>query len=211
MQVRLSVVFRLAALALLLSGAPTANAAPPIEFKGLQLGASLDQAKEMFPMLACVPGVKTGVTECVEASGWNRHCARREAYDNEADYEACQRAYNSLKTYAGLRIKRIALVFRDGSFTEAHVFIDPATYEQIVETISAKYGNPTSETSESVQNRFGARYENSLARWMLTDGYIGVNRYGSTLDTGIVILVSRDEVKESARRKPTPQQRSKDL
>ena len=62
-----------------------------------------------------------------------------------------------------------------------------------------RYGRPTQERDEIVQNRMGAKFDNRIVTWEGPRVVITAQRYGPDLTQGYATLQTQEEMKESAR------------
>jgi len=67
--------------------------------------------------------------------------------------------------------------------------------------LQSRWGEPDSLRSEVVENRMGAKFENVLMRWILNDGVLELDRYGTTVTEGALSIsnASLDSVAMSRR------------
>lgn len=61
---------------------------------------------------------------------------------------------------------------------------EPGNFEKVLETFQAAWGAPTSRGSAEVQNRMGAKLQNSIVKWQFADGTLTLQRYGKDLIYG---------------------------
>lgn len=61
-------------------------------------------------------------------------------------------------------------------------------WDQMREALVAKFGQPTSSGSESVQNRMGAQFENDSALWESDASSLLIEKYYGDLDSSVLVL-----------------------
>jgi hypothetical protein len=75
----------------------------------------------------------------------------------------------------------------------SHNFL-PNEVSTIIDIFTRAYGNPT-VTTEHKSNRFGYTVSSVVASWNFDNAEIIVYQYGSSLDHGIINIVSKDYIK----------------
>ena len=164
----------IAALALCAIGSVSAQ---PLEFKGTPFGATFEQFTNGHPEFNCDLSV---------GSAENGVCTvgRSDAI-----------RLRTPVTFAGKNASFMVAQFRRGVFAGLSVSMSSDSYDAIKAAVAEKYGVPKVST-ETVSNRAGFSATNETSIWLLPDGRISVERYGSTLDEGHVWMTSAAEWKQ---------------
>lgn len=93
-------------------------------------------------------------------------------------FDTCKRLAASLQgvcavqfpDLGSLRAEGLTLKVSSGSLETALVVFHPRQFEGIVEALLAKLGKPDTDTVESMQNGYGAKFEGRSLTWMAKDG-----------------------------------------
>lgn len=65
-------------------------------------------------------------------------------------------------------------------------------YERLLAAFKEKYGAPTSEKTEEIQNKMGAVFQNNVSQWVKGKERLTIKKYGSKLDMMSLVLASED-------------------
>lgn len=160
----------------------------PIGFKSVKLGASLADFRSAFPDFDCRQN-----NVCL----FDRelHCLRKIAGPVEG--AACA----TRNTWAGVNVLQVFAWFEAGALRRVSVTFKPQDFEQIVAAATERWGRPKHESTEEIQNRMGARFENRFARWEQGGVGLAVRRYGSRVDAGSALIISTADVIEAQKRR----------
>jgi hypothetical protein len=91
------------------------------------------------------------------------------------------------REFAGGRAFIIASLV-DRKISGFHFRFDQERYMLAFGALQSRWGDPDSLRAEVVKNQMGAEFENTLARWVLSDGVVELDRYVSTVtESGISI------------------------
>jgi hypothetical protein len=146
-----------------------------LEFKGIAIGSDL---------------------RTIEATG-RFNC--RPSTDPTAD-RTCTLKYGQQETIAGARVKLLLLRFYSDRLEAIGIFFDPKDFSSVTDALSQKYGAGAS-TTESIQNRMGATFENRKLTWRKGNAFVRAERYFGKLDTSMVTYQSDFSLEEFARRR----------
>jgi hypothetical protein len=87
-----------------------------------------------------------------------------------------------------------ALIAGTGHLMRISLTIFPDSFDTVVQGAIQKYGKPTRSASNTVQNRMGATFQNQTLIWGNEQGfYIRIDKYGSTLDRGLLYFGSAED------------------
>ena len=159
---------RLALIVSLVSSFVAAQPAP-LEFKGIALGATIDEVRAKYHVDSCSPG--EGVF---------------------AGTERCRIV--GVDSFAGVSWPGVTARFRDGVLGTLSVSIPSRDFDAVATALAEKYGRPTSVETPIVQNRMGAQATNAIHRWARKDGGITAQMYAGNINEGTVRFVSAREL-----------------
>jgi hypothetical protein len=182
------------------AAAQAAFAQPPLEFKGLPLGSSVDQAKQHFAALECRPSTgaaELGDTVCFSLARIG------------CPVGGCEKP--TLATYAGVDLELAVLHFGGDRLLSVSMRYKPEVADQIIEAITLKHGKPTADTRTTVQNRMGAAFEQREATWDTPGGRLKVSRYAGRVTSGLASITGIDAVQYMQSRRPSKEQRLNDM
>lgn len=121
-------------------------AAEPLEFKGVAMGATVDEFKAAATAggdLSCIDEDKSGLKSCLGSTD---------------------------VTYADQRILTISGDFLRDRLASVSIQTDGGTADIIRQAITSKYGNPTSRSQLRQTNDNGTHYSATLYEWKLKQG-----------------------------------------
>lgn len=170
---------RRALVAGLLLSAATAQwaAAQPLEFKGFQLGGDPAELQRQFPELRCfADGCSFDIY-----SSLNPPCPI-------LNPEPCRRELSAKYSFGPISGSRWQIGIEKGAVGLFSVPFVWTQYQQVVDTISAKYGDPTRQQVEAVQSATGATYDSRVATWVRNDGTLEVRERATDIRTGSVLM-----------------------
>lgn len=194
---------KLAALALA-AMSTWACAQERLEFKGVPLGATMEEFKAKNQHFWCTENscYIDGFNPTGHCSLLNRMTALRVAT------QECIDDVRKSATYANQRATLFA-TFRNGTLAKGDARFEPSAFAEIVEAITLRFGNPLKQSTETVQNRAGAVFQNIIVQWSVGGDTLWVRKYGSTVDRGAVIVMDQAEARRiedvlEKRRKTAP-------
>lgn len=157
-----------------------------LEFKGIALGSAIATIED------------TGRFSC------------RDPRNPIAD-RICSLKFNERESIAGAPIRVLVLYYYSGKLETISIAFDEKHFSQVAAALSEKYGQGTL-TSETVQNRMGATFENRILSWRRGQATLEAKRYSGKIDTSSVMYRSDFGLQEFARRRKTSvKNSSKDL
>lgn len=83
-------------------------------------------------------------------------------------------------------------------------------WDQMREALVAKFGQPTSISSESVQNRMGAQFENDSALWESDASSLLIQKYCGDVDSSVLVL-NHNQFRKLAEQQKSENRDVKDL
>lgn len=135
---------------------------PPIELKGVPLGATQAELTEKIHGFSC------SSTRCFYLQS---SASSPEAY-----------RFGSV-TPVGYAVELV-----DDRVAYISVLIQESAYGEALAALKEKYGRPTTERVEKKSNAMGATFESRIATWSRKDGQIKIEQRGSTVDRGSVTM-----------------------
>jgi len=72
----------------------------------------------------------------------------------------------------------------------------PNKFDEIVNALGSKFGPASSSSTGVLSNKFGASFKQETRTWMRDKAILKVEKYGSRLDQGIVVLSSLDALEQ---------------
>jgi len=89
--------------------------------------------------------------------------------------------------------------FRRNHFVRVDLRFESNRFAEVLSIFVERYGRPTSEQRQMVQNRMGAQFENHIVTWEGPKIVINAQRYGADLNEGSATLQTQEELKEGTR------------
>jgi len=170
------------------------QAQQPFSFKGVPLGASEQQLRERFSAFECDDDADRLLRDrlCIASS---QSCAGRGARE-----PMCQTHLQELLTYGGAEASLVTVGFYAGKLSRVDLTINVSDYTRVVAAITEAYGKATTTRTETIQNRMGARFENSIFEWKRAGSTIRTVQRTSIVDKGSVSVYFDSAVTEYSRR-----------
>lgn len=161
---------------LLLAAFPTRS--EPFRLKGLEPGLTKQQIEQIHPgaTATCLKPEKT--TVCYYAPG------------------ASLKDAPSLDTYAGFRVSRWTLIFRNETLEALSVSLPSGAFEDLIGYYAKQHGQPHCGSSQ-VQNALGAKFDQRICEWRADGVALTARKRSSSITQMEVSLTSE----ESARRR----------
>jgi hypothetical protein len=159
----------------------------PYAFKELRIGMSLEQMKAQRTGLDC-----------------------KKTNNPIGDIVCTSLSPND--TIAGVQLKSIMVGFHNDVLTSVLLTFDSRSFRTVTSALSEKYGTPTSEKTDIVQNRAGATFDNRNVVWKNASGELTASERFSKITDSSVQLFSADYRRFFMDRKAADQKgRAKDL
>lgn len=174
-----------------------------LDFKGIQLGSTDEVVRQEFPQLYCTVPLEKARTETKDffRQYWERKAT-------EADL-VCQRAFGDrdpvwpVREFAGHKAGSVGFSYFAGKLVKADATLPVFAFRDIVEGLTAKYGPPSSNTTEQVQNRMGATFLNEIVSWRRGNATLSVTKYTTDLETARYSLTADGYWQEVEKRRAT--------
>lgn len=189
-------------LLFLVSWSACAQSSPDdVMFKGFPLGGHIDDFKQKFPDFDCAG--KNCFFDC------KINCAPsfRGAPYNPSTYNAMDCIKRN--TYGDVILNKAVAQFEDTGLRRVTVEFSPSSFDRLEKALRERYGPPSTENRETMQNRMGATFENQRSTWIKASGVLWNTKYASSLDRGAVHILSQEEwdrtkQREEQRRQSAP-------
>jgi hypothetical protein len=92
---------------------------------------------------------------------------------------------------------QVDVYLNDGAVYSITVTFDSQDYNNFAASCDRKFGKPSSRRHESLQNRFGATFDNESSTWSAQDSSRAIlTRYASDPSTGLLMLDSARKVRD---------------
>lgn len=182
------------------------------EFRGIELGAPIEALRAMpYPdtgnshlgenleatvRLVCTGDVHDPIASPMDVYGWAKDAGVVKcAWMTPPDKSAYRFSWDNagLKVGRGWSMEPVYEFLPDsgGARRLSRVFVPLRinVFAGVLEAITAKYGAPTTSTTEPVQNRMGAKFESATATWDDgTSSIVLASRVGSIDEATLVFL-----------------------
>lgn len=190
-----------AILVLLLFTASSTYAVDSLEFKGLNIGSTPEELRTKYPELICSDPKQEATRPLNEKlkKFW-------EHKQTEADL-FCETTINdrtpltALSGVAGHRIKAIDFHFIANRLMYGYASFDSIAFDDLIASLSVKYGLPTQKDTKEAHTRAGTRFTNTIFYWKRAGATIQVSKYALGLDTSSYSLSADNYWPEVASRR----------
>lgn len=174
----------LAAIAVL--SACCVHAAEPLTLKELMLGDSEEVLRAAYPEIKC-----TNVNRPVEKTPPDRRC--------DIFLMHGTLGYGELLLIGDETAELTTLLYTNDQLGEVSFYMGSGSFDRIVSSLRAKYGPPSSRSTERVQNQMGAQFMNEIVRWQRNGQIIEAEKYYQRIDRMMLSLYSLEFRREEAR------------
>lgn len=165
-----------------------------LDFKGIEFGASREQAKEAIPAFNCPPEKPERKGKTICAISMLAVCLS----DFKNTNHPCHQTASDALTYAGRPVSKIIASFSSNRLMSVSVHFEPSEFDAISSAMKEKYGKPSNSDEHVVQNRYGAKYKNERYIWATPGGMVSVDKYFGKIDESAVTLTSNEHIAEMA-------------
>lgn len=156
--------------------ATAAAQTPPVEFKGVPMGATRTELLSKWPEFRCYPsGCRLVVDEVRRAA-----CA---ITDTPCWLKVVERF-----RFGPAQVRSYDVDFRGDLVSTARIVMSRNWYPQLVIALTEKYGPPHKDATDQVQNRMGAKFDNRTVSWAFPTGTIKAEERGLDIDTSMVTM-----------------------
>ena len=124
---------------------------------------------------------------------------------------SCSLRYDVKETIAGAPVQGLSLYYYSGKLETIRITLDQRNFSQVAAALAEKYGEGAVR-AETVHNRMGAAFENTIYSWRRGTATLEARRYSGKLDTSLVTYRTDFAVAEFERRRgPAAKEKAKDL
>jgi hypothetical protein len=173
------------------TSALAATPAPPLEVKGVQLGATMEQLRGAIPQVKCYGATCTFDPVDVAAA----RCGEASAEQSVLD---CYGRIGTDYAFGQVHGAKYSAYVKDGRVGEIRVTFTVARADEVVTAMTEKYGKPTDDRQFESQTRLGEKFGNRAVTWSRPDGTLTVERRAIDVDTGSAIFVAEWYAKATA-------------
>ena len=177
-----------------ISKTPIQPQLPSFEFKGLLLGSSENTLKERFTDFVCrdpKDDRQRRMADRVCTAAPSITCRPNTWCENDPDKPW---------VYAGLRAKFLTALFYADQLHSISVNIHSDQFDQVSRALIVKYGAPTSQETNILQTRAGAKYENQKLIWERSESALSIEKYVNSIDSSSVRYTLKNAIQEHRRR-----------
>lgn len=167
------------AIACLLAAGAAFGQTPSIEFNGVPLGAPAQAVLDRNPAFEC----RATYCSLYPTSSFSRICG----YTGPSRDE-CVRKILADSRWGGTIPDSYSVSLRDGAVDSVMIVFSHRDFARIADGLIEKYGKPTSDETEALQNRMGATFSSRTLQWHRPDGAIMAMERASTVDKSIVSM-----------------------
>jgi len=177
--------FPFLALVFVLLIAPASAGEPPTGFRSLRWGASVEEAKKVFPNAKCLSSKgKRGESDSGDAS------CLIETTIGSAKVKVLLEFFEKPTTPKSARgFQSYAITYKSKDFSE------------IREALSTRYGNPATTNEEPIQTRSGLKDTNTILLWKLETCSIQAMTYAGSILEGMASVSTKSWTQEFERRR----------
>lgn len=175
---RLALAFAVPAIAL--------AQAPPLEFKGVPLGATEAQLLEKYPAFHCRDDEKFGRLCTFHYESYGYFCQSK----TEEPFQACIRQRQALQEFGPTNPTMYIAKVRHSTVQSVDIMFPADDFRAVAAALAEKYGRPTREGSGVVKNRMGAAFDNRTVEWTRRDGKLRIEQRGSSIVESVVSMTT---------------------
>ncbi|MCL4197729.1 MAG: hypothetical protein KJZ69_09590 [Phycisphaerales bacterium] len=181
-------------------GTAGVRAVLPYDFKGDQLGMSIDDFKAKYHRIA-----QDGLTELPQFNEYEDwHAAAGITAGTLTTYFENEDRSPYAPTLVGVPVHYHSYAFIDGRLYAMWFAFAQERVSVVLEALIATYGEPSSSMTEEVQNAFGATFPNTVVRWDNGVSAIVLTERSSDLNTSTLYFVQHDLAELADSRRPKP-------
>ncbi len=181
------------AAALSLAFSAQAQQPAPLEIKNVRIGAPGFSVHDQFPWARCTD------TSCFISPDADDRRACPPPVDRD-----CYRDFLKRVFFGPGKAKSFSYSIRDGVIESAYVRFPNDVWTIVVKGLVEKYGPPTKDTTETIQNRMGAKFESQSLEWARPDGRLVATQRAADIDTASVIMDSTAAMARAAAKAKDP-------
>lgn len=184
-----------------------ANAQEDLSYKGVALGDSKATFMQRLPHYDCSGlGCSFNLDRCY---GSSVGIMNDEVYES---YKKKGRECIEGTSFGGTTVEHGYASFIDGKLSKLTLTTQTSNMEMLSAVLEEKFGQPASVDRTPVKTRAGTTFQNWVKTWNSQKGVMLVSLHGSSIDEGIIVLMSHEaEQKENESRKKSIDTRKKDF
>lgn len=172
------------------TGGYAQSSSPNFEFRGHKIGEPIEQN---FPYWS---------------QGYRGldlpYCSKKEAhgvYECEDNTITVKKQYGTDKLVGDVPVLLLNYKFLDGKLVGLDMGFDFRSYSNIAGMLRGKYGKPSKEVNEKIQNRAGATFDSIISEWKFKEGTLRLHMRFARIDTSWLTFESPKAEAEIMRRK----------
>lgn len=109
--------------------------------------------------------------------------------------ESCIMRPGEKPTIANVPATAVLAVIYENRVHSIIVAFKPADFTQVSQALEEKFGKPTDSKTATVTTAAGGSFENTILKWVTSDGMINVQKYGSRLTSTSMEISSHESLK----------------
>ena len=169
--------------ALFAGSAIAAAQTPPLEVKGIPLGATAEQLQQAIPLFKCRGA--TCIFDPIDAA-----IAQCGPVSSDPAVLGCYSSSGSEYAFGPAHGAKYTAYLKDGRIGEFRITFPTASADEVVIALKEKYGVPSGDRQFETQNRLGASFVDRTVTWHRSDGEIRVERRSVDVDTGLATFTA---------------------
>ncbi len=171
-------------LALLLLPCGVVAAQPPLEFKGVPIGATKAE------LLATLPGFKCNGQFCFWFLQLEPDRVCKPLSDMSDRNRKCREQAILTSRFGPGATKDYTVRIVEDRVASVAITIYETSFDITVAALTEKYGRPTVDETSTVQNRAGATFDNRRVAWKRPDGAIIAQQRSTSVDESVVHMTT---------------------
>ena len=159
---------------------------PPLEVKGVILGATKAEMLQKMPGASCYSEATcTWRTDDIA----RQRCGQIGFPASQAQLD-CHVQLGAELAFGPARAAQFYVRLLHERVGEIAVRFRQEKLAEVIIALSEKYGPPGQDVTSEVQNRLGAKFANRIATWVMPDGRIQAEQRGLDTDTAQVLFTA---------------------
>ena len=182
---------------------PLAAQAEDFSYKGVNLGASMEEFQAALPLYQCKDDACTYTRDS---------CAPTYMRGGAAAFEQKLAECREGTSFGGGMVNYGRAKFIDGKFSSLYLIFPIAHARVVGDALEEKYGKPATVDAKPVKNRAGAEFDNWVKTWTKGDADLVARLRASQIDEGSVSIRSAAaKAEEQARQQQQTKAGAKDF
>jgi hypothetical protein len=150
-----------------------------ITYKGVGIGASIEEYKKKLPDHDCATG-----TGCHYFDDLDCYYKKPPQIETSAHVMGCIER----NSFGGSGVKTASSLFIDKKMVSLRLTFGHASFYSLSESLNAKMGKPSSVNEFEVQNKNGATFMDSTTTWTTNNAVISLDKYCAKLDKTCITI-----------------------